>query len=178
MFNFKELFDLQHSDGILGFVYVYECFDRDRKLKWATREENVIPDVGRDYILNAALNGGTQFSAWYIGLYEADRTPLVGDTMTTLLADCQEIVTYTSAGSLRLALTPDALSGGVWSNLGGKAEFTFTAGKTVRGGFVTAAAAQGGTTGPLLSAVKNTSPKVVESGEILRVTAGLSLTTI
>lgn len=169
--------NLLHSDGKLGFVYVYECIGVDGEVKWVAREENLIPDVGRDYVLNAALNGGAQFSTWYIGLYEANRTPIVSDTMVTLMADCQEIVSYTSPGNLRLALTDDPLSGGVWSNLGTKAEFAFTAAKDVYGGFVCSNAAQGSSAGLLLSAVKNGSPKPVENGEILRVTAGLSLTT-
>lgn len=169
--------DLIHK-GHVGFVYVYECFDAEGNLKWSEREENIIPDVGRDYILTAALLSGTQLPNWYIGIYENVRVPLTGDTMTTLMADCGEITTYTSSGSLRLALTPDALSAGVFSNLSNKAEFVFTSAKTVRGGFIASSAAQGSTSGTLLSAVSNSSPKVVAAGETLSVTAGLSLTTV
>jgi hypothetical protein len=167
-----------HSNGTLGFVYTYQCFDKERKLKWELREENLIPNVGRDYFLNAALNGGTQYNTWYIGLYEADRTPVVADTMATLMADCQEITTYVSVGGARLELIDDPLSNGVWSNIGTVAEFTFNASKTVRGGFVCSNASQGSSAGLLLSAVKNSTAKGVDSGEILRVTAGLSLTTV
>lgn len=170
--------DLIHSKGVLGFVYHYECIGLDGKLKWESREENLIPDVGRDYILNAALNGGTQYTTWYIGLYEANRTPIVSDTMATLIADCQESVSYASPGNLRLTLEDGALSGGVWSNLASVAEFTFTAAKTIRGGFISSNAARGSTAGMLLSAVKNSTDKPIEIGEILRVTAGLSLTTL
>lgn len=169
--------DLIHQAHI-GFVYVYECFDTNGKLKWRDREENLIPNVGRDYILTAALLAGSQLPNWYISLYENTRTPLVSDTMTTLMADCGEVTTYTSAGSLRLALTPDALSSGVFSNLSTPAEFVFTAAKTIKGGFITSSSAWGSTSGTLLSAVANTSPKTVGIGETLRVTAGLSLTTV
>ena len=168
--------DLIHKTHI-GFVYVYECFDADGRLKWRDREENVIPDVGRDYLLNAGLLSGAQLPNWYIGLYENTRTPLAGDTMTSLLADCGEVTTYTSAGSLRLALT-GSLSSGVFSNIASPAEFTFTAAKTIKGGFIASSAAQGATSGTLLSAVANSSPKSVGIGETLRVTAGLSLTTV
>jgi hypothetical protein len=169
--------DLIHKAHV-GFVYVYECFDTNGKLKWRDREENIIPNVGRDYMLTAALLAGSQLPNWYIGLYENTRTPLVGDTMTTLMADCGEVTTYTSAGSLRLALVPDALSSGVFSNLSTPAEFVFTAAKTIKGGFISSSAAWGATSGTLLSAVANSSPKSVGIGETLRVTAGLSLTTV
>ena len=168
--------DLIHKTHI-GFVYVYECFDADGRLKWRDLEENIIPDVGRDYLLNAGLLSGAQLPNWYIGLYENTRTPLAGDTMTSLLADCGEVTTYTSSGSLRLALT-GSLSAGVFSNIASPAEFVFTAAKTIKGGFIASSAAQGATSGTLLSAVANSSPKSVGIGETLRVTAGLSLTTV
>lgn len=170
--------NLVHSNSVLGLVYHFQCFDKDGRLKWESREENLIPDVGRDYFLNAALNGGTQYSTWYIGLYEADRTPEALDTLATLIADCQEITTYTTTASQRLELVDDALSSGVWSNFSNVAEFEFTADKTVRGGFICSNVSQGGTTGVLLSAVKASSPKTIETDEILRVTAGLSLTVV
>jgi len=162
----------------IGFVYYFECIGVDGEVRWTALEENLIPNVGRDYILNAALTGGSQLSTWYIGLYENHRTPVVSDTMTSLLADAGEITTYTSAGGLRLQLQASPLSNGVYSNTATKAEFTFTSNKTVRGGFIASSAAHGATSGTLLSVVSNTSPKPVAIGEILRVTAGLSLTTV
>jgi hypothetical protein len=162
----------------IGFVYDFECIGVDGEVRWTAREENLIPDVGRDYILNAALTGGSQLSTWYIGLYENTHVPVVSDTMTSLLADAGEITTYTSAGSLRLQLQAGALSAGVYSNVATKAEFVFTANKSVRGGFIASSAAQGATSGTLLSAVYNSSAKAVNAGETLRVTAGLSLTTV
>lgn len=170
-------YDLLHSGGVLGFVYVFECVGRDGKQKWHERVENVIPDVGRDYLLSAGLLGGSQLSSWFIGLYSNARSNVVGDTMTTLMADAGEITDYVTTGSNRLAMVPDALSNGVFSNLGNRAEFEATAQFTVRGGFICSNATQGSTAGTLLSLVANSSPKPVDIGEILRVTAGLSLIT-
>lgn len=170
--------DLIHSHGRLGFVFVYECIGRDGKLKWRTREENLIPDVGRDYLLNAGLLGGSQLSSWFIGLYANARSNAVTDTMATLMADAGEVTQYTNVGGNRLALTPDALSSGVFSNLGTPAEFEMTANVTVRGGFISSTSTQSSAAGTLLSLVANASPKTVETGEILRVTAGLSLITV
>lgn len=165
-----------HDEAVLGFVYHLECIGVDGKIKWTERIENIIPDVGRDYILNAALNSQSQYATFYIGLYTASRTPLVGDDMTSLMLDCSESVTYD--GTVRLTLTPDALANGLWSNTGTPAEFDFnTSGETLRGGFITSSSARGTASGLLLSAVLFPTPKTLTVGETLRVTAGLQLVT-
>lgn len=168
--------DLIHRSHV-GFVYVFECIGLDGNIKWVERKENIIPNGGRDYILTASLLGGSQLSNWYIGLYSTSYTPLATDTMTSLMSAVTEITTYTTTGSLRLTLTPGALSSGVFSNVASPAQFTATSAMTVNGGFICSNASQGATAGTLLSAVANTSTKTVNTGEILQVTAGLSLTT-
>ena len=161
----------------IGFVYTLELIGADGKVRWREEVDNLIPNQGRDYILSAALLGGSQVPTWHIGLYGNARTPLAADTMATLLADAAEITTYTNIGGTRIPLTPDALAGGVFSNAGGKAEFAFPSAATARGGFIASSSLQGATTGTLLSAVLFPSPKVIGAGEILRVTAGLALAT-
>jgi hypothetical protein len=161
----------------IGFKYKFECFDTLGNLKWDFTENNMIPDEGRDYILNVALLGGSQFSSWYIGLYEGAHSPATGDNMSAFPATATEITTAYSE-STRVLIVPDALTNGVYVNGAAPATFTFTAAKTVRGGFISSGSVKGGTTGVLLSAVLASSPKTVAAGESLRVTAGLSLVTV
>lgn len=165
------------SKARLGFEYTFECFGADGRLKWAFTEHNLIPNEGRDYMLNAALLLGSQFNNWYIGLFEGAYSPLATDTMATFPASATEITGAYDEAS-RPALTPDALSGGLYVNAASPAVFTFNSAKTVRGGFISSGATKGGTTGVLLSAVLASSPKQVIAGDQLRVTAGLSLVTI
>lgn len=160
----------------IGFVYKFECFSPDGKLLWEMEDHNLIPNEGRDYILEAALNNGTRFASWYIGLYEGAYAPQASDTMATISAASTEITAYTEA--LRVALTADPLSNGLYSNAGSPAEFTFSSTKTVRGGFISSSAVKGGTVGVLLSVVQASTAKQVAAGEILRVTAGLQLVTV
>lgn len=166
------------SKGRIGFEYLFECFSKEGDLLWAQRARNLIPDEGRDYILNAALLLGAQMGTWYCALYEGSYAPQAGDTMATFPAAgvANEIVAYSEAA--RPVLVPDALSGGLFVNAASPAVFTFTADKTVRGGFITSGSVKGGVTGVLLSAVLAPSPKTVAAGDQLRVTAGLSLVTI
>lgn len=165
------------SKGRIGFKYKFECFDALGNLKWEFTQDNLIPDQGRDYLLNAGLLAGSQFSSWYIGLYEGAHAPATGDTMATFIAAATEITTAYSEAT-RLLLAPNTLSGGVYINATAPAVFTFTAAKTVRGGFISSGSVKGGTTGVLLSAVLAPSPKTVGAGEQLRVTTGFGLVTI
>jgi len=167
-----------HELARIGFVYELTCITRDGQVKWRERVGNLIPNAGRDYLLSAGLLAGAQLSNWYIGLYENAHTPVVADTMATLMADCGEITSYTNVGGNRLTLTPDALNNGVFSNAGTPADFVFTADRTVRGGFISSSAPHLGVAGMLLSAVLLGSPKAISTGETLQVTAGLSLTTV
>lgn len=133
----------------------------------------MITNEGRDYLETAGLLGGSQISAWYIGLYGNAHVPVATDTMITLLSDAGEITTYT--GGARKLLVPDALVGGVWANSTTALEFAFATLATVRGGFITSNPTIGSTTGILLAANLNASPKTPGPGEPLKVTAGIIL---
>lgn len=157
----------------IGFVYDYKIVDVTGNVRDEWRVENIIPDEGIEYILGAALDGDSQFSTWYVGLYGNNRLPVAGDTMALLLADAGEITSY--SGGARKTLVPTTVDG-VWA--GAELSFVFTAGTTVRGGFITSNSVHGNTTGLLLSAELNPTPKVLATGETLKVTAGLSMVTV
>lgn len=161
----------------IGFVYRFEHLSASGEVLSVEDAHNLIPDQGRDYLLNAGLLLGSQFNSWYIGLYEGSYSPQTTDTMATIVAAATEITTAYSEVTRGL-LVPDALAGGVYANAAAPRTFTFTAAKTVRGGFISSGSVKGGTTGVLLSAVLASSPKAVAAGESLRVTAGLSLVSI
>jgi len=161
----------------IGFVYRVEHIGMDGSIISDELVHNVIPDVGRDYLLTSSLLNGSQYAAFYIGLYTAARTPLTGDDMASFLTDAEESISYD--GVVRLTLIPDALVSGLYSNAGTPAEFDYnTSAETVRGGFITSSASRGASTGLLLSAVLFPTPKIMDVGETLRVTAGIQLVTV
>lgn len=167
---------MEISKAKIGFRYKFECLDAQGRPKWEFEQDNLIPDGGIEYILAAAVMGGAQFSNWYIGLYEGAYAPQAADTMANFIAAATETQTYTE--TTRPVLVPDVLSGGIFINGNEPAIFTFNANKTLRGGFIASNPVKGGQTGILLSAVLAPSPKPVESGDQLRVTAGLALITV
>ncbi|HOU64415.1 MAG TPA: hypothetical protein PK861_00080 [Thermomonas sp.] len=162
-----------NSTAGAGFVYVIETIKGGRVIDQITAH-NVMPTEGANAILQAALLGGTQVPTWYIGLYEGNYTPSIGDTAALLPGLATECTTYD--GTTRKSWVPGAATGGAASNAAAKAEFTFTANKTVYGGFMTSAPARGATVGALVSVVRFPSPRVLDIDSILRVTAGIVLT--
>lgn len=157
----------------LGFVYTIELI-RDGVVVDTEQVHNLVPTVGMNHMLDAVFNSGTQYANWYIGVYEGNYTPVANDTLATLISNGTECTAYDE--STRVAFTSAAAAAGTVSNTASPSEFTFNATKTVYGGFITNASTKSNGTGTLVSAVKFSSPKNVESGFVLRVTAGLTMT--
>ncbi len=162
-------------DGMeIGVRYKFECIRPDGSVAWIEEVTNLVPLVGRQYVLNSAFNGGTAYSAWYIGLFATNYTPLDDDTLAKLLAAAPEFTSYDE--SQRVAFTADALgSGSTLINSGSLAVFTASAGATLYGAFMTNQPTKSNTTGVLVSAAKFSTARAILTDEIIRVTAGLVL---
>lgn len=144
-----------------------------------TREQvwNLVPTEGLNYILTAALKNGVPFPNFYIGLYEGAYTPTPDITAATLPTAATELTAYVE--TTRQPLVLGDVAGGEVSNALAKAEFTgITNGKLVQGGFISSAPTKGATTGVLVSAVKFSSPRPLDAGALLRVTAAFKIVSI
>ena len=161
-----------NSSANVGFQYLIEVI-KDGKVIDSEVVHNLMPFEGANHMLGATLTGASQVTSWYIGLYEGNFTPNVSDTAATLPGLATECTEY--SGSTRKAWTPGTVTAGVVDNSASKAEFTFTAAKTVYGGFMSSASAKGATAGALISIVRFSSPRVLDIDSILRVTAGITL---
>ncbi|KKS16792.1 MAG: hypothetical protein UU74_C0033G0024 [Candidatus Woesebacteria bacterium GW2011_GWA1_41_7] len=159
-----------------GFIYTIEHVGVDGRTKSIEYVENIIHTLGRNYIIGAAFKGASQFTNWYLGAYGAARIPLAADTMITLMADCEELTSYT--GDTRLALTLSAVADGEMDTVAAPNIFEFPAGATVRGIFLTTNPTKGNNTGLLVSSIILPSPKVIDAGESLKVPADFTLNTL
>lgn len=158
-----------------GFKYDLELVDRHGKVIDRETVFNLIPIQGLNYLLGAGLKSVTPFANWYVALYEGSYSPDPDDTAATFPGAATELTAY--AESTRRTLTLGAIANGAADNVASKAEFTGnTNGKLAMGGFITSAPAKGAATGVLISAVRFNSPKNLDSGAVLRVTAGFSIT--
>lgn len=156
-----------------GFNWKVELI-KDGVVTDVTEDHNIMPTEGMNHLLNVLLKSGTQIGSWYVGIYNANYTPVLGDTAATFPGTATENVAYSQAQ--RPVFTAGTVAGGALDNSASVAEFTSTANATVYGGFIASSAVKGGTTGVLLSAVKFSTSKNFEAGSILRVTAGFTLT--
>jgi hypothetical protein len=156
-----------------GFTYHFEQYRNGRLVdEWDAT--NIMPTQGLNHILSVVVGAGSQNNTWYVGIFEGNYTPVAGDTMATFPASATESSAYTEAS--RPAFVESSPSGGSTSNSASKAEFTMNATKTIYGCFLSSVATKNGTTGVLLSASKFGTAKAVDSGDVLRVTATLTLT--
>lgn len=143
-------------------------------------QKNLIPTAGLNHMLNVVLKGTTAVTTWYGAVYEGDYTPLATDTAASLPGDATESTAYDE--TTRPALVFGTVAGGAVDNSASKASFTFNATRSIRGFGMFSVSTKGGTTGTLLSVVRfkdgtgTPVTKSVDSGAVLQVTAGISLT--
>lgn len=159
-----------------GFEYTVELFAPDGRLLDSETRHNLMPRQGLSHIAEVVFKRAPQAAGWYLAPYEGDYQPQNTDTAAIIAAAATEVTTYTSA--TRVEFTSAAVVDGALSNVANKAEFTFNADKTVRGAFLVSTAPKGGTTGVLMSIVRFASPKPVENGSVLRITAGVGFTSV
>jgi len=133
-----------------------------------TREwENLVTTEGKNYLLSAGLDGGTQDTTWFVGLTDGTPTAAAGDTLVTH-AGWVEVTAYTGN---RKAFVGGTASGGSLDNSGSVASFAINADATTIGGAFLAAV-DTGTSGILYAVGAFTGGDVVlNNGSTIEVTA-------
>jgi hypothetical protein len=155
----------------LGFEYTIEHVRGGEVISTETAT-NLVPIQGLDYIVAGALTGGSTNNAWYIGLYEGNYVPTSAVTAATVVAVATECLAY--ANSTRPAWIAGPVTAGSVDNSASRAEFVMNATKTVYGGFLISSNTKSGGDGTLISIVRFPTAKSLESGDTLRVTAGIT----
>jgi hypothetical protein len=156
-----------------GFKYLVNII-RDGAVIDSFEAHNLMPTEGQNHMLSTEYKSGTPVGTWYVGLFEGNYTPVLGDTAAAFPAAATECTAYVLG--TRTPWVPGTVAGGILDNTASVSAFTMNATKTVYGGFVSSAAAKGAVTGVLTSVVRFPSPKPLLSGDILQVTAGITLT--
>lgn len=156
-----------------GFVYDLEYRNPDGSLGWTEQVHNLIPQEGVDYVADTLLNSVAQVTSWYLGLFENDYAPGSTSTAAQLVTPIGETTAYDAATRLLWQAVYNGV--GRLDNSAARAEFVFTADKTIYGGFLSSQSSKQNTAGTLLSIARFSSPRVVETGGSLRVLAGIDL---
>jgi hypothetical protein len=159
--------------------YTFECYDKDGNLKWTAETENLVVNVGLQYMAGVALTSTAQITTWYLGLWgaAASNAPAAGDTMASHIG-WTEVTPYSNATrpTATFAAATNA-NPSVVTNSASPASFTINATATVGGAFLTSNDTKGGSTGTLFSGADFSAPgdRSVVSGDTLNVTYSLSL---
>ena len=164
------------SESRVGFVYTLELEHADGRIERDPPVHNLIPVEGIAHMLGVTFKSAVQVPTWYIALYEGDYNPLATTTAATFAAQATECTAY-SAGT-RPAFVSGAVVAGALDNAATRAEYTFTANKTVHGGALLSSNVKGGGGGLCMSLVRFPTPKVCETGSTLRIVAGAGFTSI
>ena len=128
--------------------------------------KNLVVNEGLNDMLAVYLQGGTQKTTWYLGVFEGNYTPVATDTASTIAASSTESSAY--SGGVRPTWTPAAPSGQSITNSASRASFTFNATKTIYGAFLISSSAIGGTSGVMFSAARfSTAKAVVNTDQLL-----------
>jgi hypothetical protein len=114
------------------------------------------------------VHGSTQITQWYLGVFEANYTPVSTVTAATITAASTECTAYASA--TRPTYDEAAAASQVTTNSASRASFVFNATKTIYGGFLVSSSTKSGTSGTLFAAAQFSSSKAVVSGDELLLT--------
>ncbi len=130
------------------------------------RENNLVVNEGLDSVLDIMFHAATQISTWYIGLFEANYTPVATVTAATITAASTECTAYDE--TTRQEYVEAAASSQSITNSASRATFTFNATKTIYGLFLASASAKSATSGKLFSAARfGTAKSVVDDDQLL-----------
>ena len=148
------------------FIYHVECRDKNGKIKWTEKIENLVTTVGKTDIVDKYFKGSTYTAGFFCGL-KGTGTAVVGDTLASH-AGWAEVTPYSGN---RPAITFGTTSAG--SNTATAVAFTINATQTVAGAFI--ATVNTGTSGTLYSAGDFGASRSVISGDTLNVTLTVSV---
>lgn len=135
------------------------CIDREEK-------SNLVVDEGLNRLLNVMFAGASQITTWYLGVFEANYTPVAGLTAATVASAATESTAYD--GATRPEYSEASSTAKSTTNAASRASFVFNATKTIYGAFLISDNTKGGTAGVLFSAARfSTAKNVVDDDELL-----------
>jgi hypothetical protein len=165
----------QENDRVHG-VYTAKCFGADGNLKWEETFDNIITDVGANFLLTQAF-GTAINSTYFLGLTAATPTCVVGSTMVTKAGWTEATGWSTPAANARQPVTWGAASARARAITA--VSFTASGAVTVGGCFIVtsagAVATNGDTNGTLYSVGAFSSNKSLVLNDTLQVSYSTSL---
>jgi hypothetical protein len=149
---------------------------RDGKVIDEFEDCNLVVNEGLNALNDIMFHGSTQITQWYLGVFEANYTPVSTVTAATIASASTECTAY--ASSTRPTYDEAASASQVTTNAASRASFVFNASKTIYGGFLVSNSVKGGTSGTLFAAAAFSASKGVVSGDELLLTYAFTATSV
>jgi len=131
---------------------------------------NLVPVAGLNYLLEAALRGGTSYSQFYLALFDGAYTPNPDLKAADFAVSSGELVSSSEgySESTRPLWQAGAADSGTMNNDANRATFTIvTSGQiTIRGAALLSDSTKGGTSGILLSIARFPNDRVEHNGDV------------
>jgi hypothetical protein len=159
----------------VGGVFTIEHI-RDGKVIDTWEEHNIVVNEGLNNLLDVYLHATTQTTAWYVGIFEGNYTPVATDTGANIAVNATESIAYSEA--TRPAWVEAAAAAQSITNSANKATFTINATKTIYGAFLISTSAKSDTLGTLFAATKFTAARSVVATDQLLVTYTVTAATV
>jgi hypothetical protein len=137
---------------------------------------NLVVNQGLNDNLNTYFNAGSQITAWYMGIFQGNYTPVASDTASSIAGNSTECSSYNA--STRPSWTPAAPSSQSITNAANRATFTFNASVTVYGAFLISNNTIGGTSGILFAGAQFGAAKSVVNLDQLLLTYQFSASSV
>lgn len=138
------------SNLFIGGAFKHHDFKGDVKV-----DHNLLVTEGLIQILNSALAGQTQLSAFYISLFSGNYTPVAGLTAAAYASAATEFTDYTS-GTRPVWTAPAATLTAELTNAAAEAVFTYngTGPYNIYGSALISSSVKSGTGGKLIAATR------------------------
>lgn len=129
-------------------------------------DDNLVVNEGLNSLLNVYFAASTQITTWYLGIFEANYTPVATVTAATIATASTECTAYDE--TTRPEWQEAAAASQSITNSANRATFTFNATKQVYGAFLVSSNTKSGTGGTLFAAAQfSTSKSVVDDDQLL-----------
>jgi hypothetical protein len=134
-------------------------------------DNNIFVNEGLNHVLGVTFSAVTPITTWYIGIFEANYTPLATDNAANIAANSTESTAYTEANRVTWAEGGEASQSITNSTT---ADFSINATKTMYGAFLVSSSTKSGTSGTLAAASKFAASRSVVNLDTLSITYTLT----
>ena len=159
----------------IGGIFTYSHI-RDGKIIDQWEQPNIVVDEGLNYMLDAALSGGSVLTAWYVGLFKNNYTPISTNVMATFPgAGVANEADAELTNTTRPIWTDAGASAKVITNTASPAVITFASDIPIYGAFLSSSSVQSGTSGVLLAASKFSAVRNMLTADQLSIVYSLTI---